>query len=216
MSEDELYSCMCLLMGHYPTKPVDAICVFGRAIADFEPGPRDSGIFETAARIYKENLARTIVVSKGYPESSQATPTTSYRGGAVWRNRLITLGISTDAIFSSLATNNTKEEGNNLILLAKDEGWENIIVLSNPHQGLRMMLGLVRSLKKHECEHMRIMPVFPRSVSWSKYVYGSQGNLQLMRYQHIYQEWIRIPTYQQTGDLCSFAELQQYLVRHSE
>jgi len=107
-----LYSCMCLLHGNHPKgAAVDAVCVFGRALHDFEEGERDEGILELAARIYAEGLSPFIAINGGegdFTYGSQAIPT-SYPGKTVWTNHLLGLGIPTDAILLAKPANNTRE-----------------------------------------------------------------------------------------------------------
>lgn len=208
-----VYRLMVLMMGRYPMTQMHAAFVFGRAKYDFEATGWDAGILETAAELYHQDLATYISFpgTKGKVDVTGGLVETTYPGPEVFREKLVELKVSPDFIFPTLeAPSHTRGDSDAFIQLAKFRAWKTAVLIMQPHQALRSMLGILKSFEKHD-HHMKVVPVFPRSVHWNKEVYGSQGALLVKREKHIREEWDRVLRYQASGDLASFEELDAYL-----
>jgi len=214
-----VHECMCLMCGRYPGEPVDAAFIFGRAVHDYERGYGDAGILELAAELYEAGLARCIAIpgwEGSFTRDGVRVPT-GWPGKSEWIRRLVSLGVLTESIkYGSdpgAVLRHTGHDSDELVSLAKMHGWQTVVALMNPHQLLRAMLGLLGSFQR--CGYrLRVTPLCPQSVSWTKLVYGSQGAVELPRSRHIREEWNRVLTYQVQGDfpLPSLAELRAYLL----
>lgn len=216
-ANETLYHVMVLMSGRFPTNPVDATFVFGRASGDWEEDLCNNGVLHIAVALYRAGLAEYVVIP-GYDctQTAEGLPVpTGYPGRERWKGFLQErLEVPHHCIWSTRGHGtNTKTEGDDFILLARKRGWKSAAVIMQPHQALRAMLGLVRSLEQLQYP-MRIVPVIPQRVQWKKHVFGSQGQGGFERYKHIAWEWERIPKYQANGDLASLQELYSYLLAH--
>lgn len=216
-----VHECMCLMSGRYPKQPVDAAFVFGRAQGDYEQDEAGDGILELAAELFHRQLVSWVVLAgvEGTYTAEGEKVTTSYPGKSAWTARLVDLGVASEVIawtgeedrVRAEGIYHTKREGDEYVQLAKQRGWKSAVALAHTHQFFRMMLGLIQSLKVQQYLELQIVPVAPRTVSWKKLVFGSQGALCLQRSDHIDQEWSRIHIFQSQGDLASMSELFRYL-----
>ncbi len=205
-----LHEVMCLLQGHV-VSGVDTVFVFGRALGDFEGDANITGLLDFAVDLYID-CASSITVP-GYNPPARENHT-DYPGGHAWRDYLINQEVNEGDIFltsGEMRVQHTRSEGDEFIECARKEGWRSALILANPHQILRAMLGLVKTLKIFNY-HMCLYPAAPPRVAWRKEVYGSKGQRRLRRHEHINEEWARIQRYQAQGDLASLAELRDYLL----
>lgn len=208
-----MHRIMVLMMGRTPNR-TDTAFVFGRAQGDYEAVQNDDGILETVATLYhRGRLVPCVIIPNqeaGMAFGGKHVATT-FPGTKVFRERLEALGVHEyDIVVPGEYEFHTRGEGDAYVRAAKERGWKSAIAIMNPHQGLRTMLGLLKSFALHQ-HPMTVVPVYPSRVNWEKSVYGSQGELVLPRHQHIEQEWDRIIRYQAKGDLASFGELNDYL-----
>ncbi len=195
-----------MLLSDWPVKSVDVLFFHSRAPHD------DDGLFELAGELYRASAVKRVAIngSDGEREPGGAA-------GAIWPGkgfyiqRLRELGVAgwRDPILTRPAFN-TKDEDNAFLEIARAEGWRSVGVLTQPHQLLRAMLGLVKSMDE-QGYGMRVYAVAPRGTPWWKEVYGPQSEKLLPRFDHIWEELRRIPIYQAKGDLATFAEFFQYL-----
>jgi len=202
-----------LMMGRFPCQPVDATFVFGRAQRDYEATEGDSGILETAAELYHKKLTHFLSLpgTKGKLAVGGVAVMTTYPGPEVFSRCLEERGVPVDRIVPTAeAPPHTRGDSDAFVELAKDRAWSTAVVVTQPHQMLRAMLGVLKSFEKYAYP-MQVLPVCPRCVNWNKNVYGSQGALLLKRHEHVQQEWGRITRFQEKGDLASLEELNSYL-----
>ena len=102
----------------------------------------------------------------------------------------------------------TRTETDDFVFLAKKRGWTDGFIISNQHEVLRVMLGVLKSFD-HAGHRMNLWPLTP-TADWNQDIYGSQGQIPLPRALHISEELRRVGEYQKKGDLASFEELSKY------
>jgi len=203
---------MCLLQGPSWPIPVNTAYVFGRALGDYESDERDTGLLEFAANLYKYGQVESISVPGYNPQTRDGY--TDYPGGTTWRELLERMMVPRHRIFLTSGEKrpqHTRSDGDEFIETARGRGWTQAIIITNPHQMLRAMLGLIISMREQGYQLKLYACVLPR-VDWHKPVYGSQGQKRLPRHEHIREEWERISKYQATGDIASLEELRSYLL----
>ena len=212
-----VHKLMCLMFGHRPLDhaPItfDAIFVFGRANKEWEAAPYNEGILETAARLFVQGVAPRIVIPgyKGNPDGKGGIIPTAYPGWSRWQDKLKCLHVPTRSIEKTRGLgSNTKTEGNDFVFMAKEQQWTTALIVTQPHQMLRAMLGLINTMQLM-AHQMTILPVCPSQIDWTAKTYGSQGEKCIPRHMHTDEEWKRIPRYQEQGDLATLEELNVYL-----
>lgn len=218
---EALFACACLFHGNRQ-RYGDVVFVPGLAVDNWQSAEEDTGVLTVAADLFNRFLVEFVVIpgytgtyqqGRGGPRSE-----TGYPGGATWKSELMRLGVPDDRVELSGESDfgptgeshNTLTEVNDFLRLAKARGWTQGIIVGTPFHLPRVMLTLVKAMQR-EAYRMRLFPITPRSVSWKKRVYHSQGLQQLPRYAHIAEEWSRIPRYQENESICSFQELREYL-----
>lgn len=198
----------CMRLSQEPFKgPVDAAYIFGRAEGDWEATEGDPGLLKVVSEYYQQGKVPRIAISglgtgHGYP------------GAEVWSGALLDLDVKQEDIFVSEGKGwHTRTEADDLVRLAREQGWKNVLIFAYPHQALRIMLSLVAAMKDLGYE-FSVRMVCPEP-SWDKEVYGSQGTKKLPRKEHILEEWERIEKYRgpEYHALASFQELYHYLMR---
>lgn len=224
---EALFTCACLMHGNWPSghhRPeTTAVFLPGLAVDNWQTEPGDTGVLSTAAELWNIQAGDWVVIP-GNPGTrpsgiSGSLSPTGYPGGTIWRAALLDLGVPDDHIVSYAEAQvgpdgrswNTRTEIDDFVHIAQTRAWHRAFVVCTPFHLLRVMLTLVKSLQD-QAHTMRLEPVTPRSISWTKRVYHSQGLQQLPRHAHIKEEWARIPRYQANDSICTFADLHAYLV----
>lgn len=221
---EALFACACLFQGNLPkNREADVVFLPGLAVDNWQDDTEDDGILKTAAALCLDH-AHVIAIpgNRGTRRPDGSLSETGYPGGERWKAELLALGISPEWILPYALTDvgpdgkswNTRTEIDDFIRIAQTGSWRHAIVLATPFHLPRVMLTLVKALNDARYR-IELYPVTPRSVSWTKRVYHSQGLQQLPRYQHLREEWSRIPKYQEKGSICSFRELYEYLIASS-
>lgn len=221
-----LFEAASLLHGNWPKHArLDCIFVPGLAVDNWQHDAGDDGILDTAAELYHEANAGSgcAIAIPGYtatmPQGRAGAPSpTGYPGVEVWKLELGKLRVPLDAIVLYACDDvgpdgeswNTRTEVQDFVRLARECRWFSVAVLTTPFHLLRVLCTLVQALDEARF-FPRFYPITPRSVSWTKAVYHSQGRERLPRVEHIRREWERIPRYQKDGSLCSFERLASYL-----
>ncbi len=192
-----------------PTRKHPVAFVFSRCLGNWEHDPpRNEGLLWLAADLHRSGLAELVAI----PGTGVDRPpdTTTYAGFPVWKRALLELGVPDPAIVAVPgAAEHTRAEGDDFVRLAAARGWREALILMNPHETLRVMLGLLRSFELFG-HRLRATPVTPSATDWSREVYGSQGAHRLPRAHHILEEVRRVLAYQAKGNLVTLAELDTY------
>lgn len=200
-----------LLCNDKPNEPVDILYFFGRSFLD---APK-TGFYQIAVDLYKQGMVRKIIIPGTEGERlGEDIPRMAHPGKTLMRNRLVGMGVmAEDVVFSELGFN-TREEGDAFLRYSMEKNLFRAIALTNPHQIVRAMLGLV---KKINDDHLPIAVYAvvpdPNKFDWGRMVKGSQGLELKPRFKHFYQELLGISTYQRKvpPDLATFEELFEYI-----
>lgn len=191
---------------HWPVseQAVPVAFVPGRAKGDWETTDDDLGILGQAAKLYADGRIDQVAIP-GIERRGE----TNYLGAKTWMLYLDALGVKKEFVVPTKGEGrNTRTEMDDFVELAQQRGWTDALVLVNPHQVLRVMLGALKSFEGIG-HHMTLRPV-THKADWNAQVYGSQGHKKLPRALHILEEWRRVVEYQAKGDLASFDELSDY------
>lgn len=203
----EIYKAQTMLSNSDLPRSVDALFFFGRSFGD------ENGLFGLAGKLYSKNKVKYIIFPDTEGEKEGGTiPGEANRGKTAYTGDLVSLGVSRNDILYGGPGKNTKTEGDGFLNRSKKKGFSSAAVLTQPHQILRAMLGLIKSMEKQDF-WMYVYPVVTTFTPWHEQVFGSQGALKKTREDHIYEEYVRILRYQNQGDLASFPELFNYLQR---
>lgn len=202
-----------MLLSDRPSEPVDAIFFFGRSY--FDAGKND--LYRIAVDLIKDKKAQYILLpgDEGF-RMGGSVPRESRPGISLETDRLTKMGVDRDKIFycpHSVAGTvgfNTKTEGNAFLKIAREKGFKKVVILTQPHQIVRAMLGVVETIDNQDIDAWCLVP---QSTDWQVRVKGSQGKERKPRAEHIQDEIDRILKYQDQGDLASFKELFAYLER---
>lgn len=194
-----------LLSGQAPSS-VDAVFFHDRCYGDF------TGLFEMAGRMYRTGVARFIATPNtdgarfGGNIPGEASP------GKIWtREQLVRQGIPDEIILHPVSvSSHTNEENDAFLELSMKMKWRSAVILAQPHQLLREILGMVIVMNKTEYL-MEIYTAAPPITPWYEVIRVNQGIETKPRIENIADELQRISDYQQKGDLATFDELFAYL-----
>lgn len=216
-----------MVLSDRPTEPVDTAFFFGRSWHDAERW----GVYQLATDLYQGGLVKKIVIygnegqrfgekdpemlrsSDIFPKDRRANMVAPSR--EIAKARFVRMGVpDEDVILTQIPDperNNTVEESMGFLIAAKDQGWTSAVVVANPHQLLREMLGLIALMDKQPGNLLDVYSAAPTSTDWGRRVRGAQGEHFAPREEHILLEDQRIGKYQHTGDLVSFERYFDYL-----
>lgn len=194
-----------LLSGQAPDS-VDAVFFHDRSYGDF------TNLFEMAGRMYRTGVVRFIATTNtdgarfGGNIPGEASP------GKVWtRAQLRGQDVPDELILHpDSVSHHTREENDAFLELSIQMKWKSAIILAQPHQLLREMLGMVIVMNKAEYL-MEIYTAAPPITPWYEVIRVNQGIEAKPRIENIADELQRISDYQQKGDLATFDELFAYL-----
>ncbi len=144
-----------------------------------------------------------------------------YPGGAMWREGLLKVGMSSSALvpikpvgsFESVGSGgavNTLTETIGLVRHAKARGLEELCIVTAPFHQLRAFITTVSVLKR-EHPTLRVYNSIGAPLRWNKVVVHSQGVVNGTRMELFLGELNRIRAYHEKGDLVSFDEVTGYL-----
>lgn len=209
---DEFYALLALraLFFRPPPPKVSAAFFHGRALkGEGETAEDGDFLFELVAAGYRRGQFPLVVIPGGDGSGMDGTP--AWAGSAVWRRRLEALGVGEIADAEATPIN-TREENRAFLGAAKSAGFKSAVVVAQPHQIPRIMLGMVDEMDKVGYP-MRVYPLSPSvwRVNWTAYVRGSQGKNPVPRVFQVLAEARRWGTYQAKGDLVSWRRLLEYL-----
>lgn len=137
-----------------------------------------------------------------------------YSGETHCRNQLLDCGLAPDLIetvpLHETPSLNTLIESQALIAHAKENAFKTTIVVAPPFHQLRaFMTAVTVALRQYPALAIYSFP--GTALSWTRETIHSQGLLKAPRRQLIEEEFARIRTYQQKGDLAGFREVLDYL-----
>lgn len=184
---------------------VDCVLFHNRSYDD------DANLPDLAAEIIRAGKAGFVAVTNNEGERfGSNVPFEANPGKTYYIRTLLLLGVPEDSIIvpQRLAFH-AREENTAFIELAKQRGWESAIILAQPHQLLRSMLGAVQEMNQSGYM-MKLFAAAPDFTNWQQIVRGSQGLEEKEREEHIQDELRRIVDYQKSGELATFDELFEY------
>lgn len=158
------------------------------------------GIFraEHAARLFKEGFAPTIaIVGNANDRSYGSFPSREVR------DEMLRLGIPENSIFFEETAPHTRAEAERAMKLAKEKGWETILIATSPHHQYRAFLTFLKAMRDAGLELSLVNAVAP--LSWSEQTpWGARRAL-------LPQEFDRITEYQKKGDVALYEDGVEYL-----
>lgn len=202
--EHELYEASLAILTDTLPERADAIFLHGRAAGDTD------GLFELASQLVKTERADRIVITGTEGDALDPVAPRAWAGKTAWTEALVALGVPVDKIVYSEPAYHTRQESDVYVDMARQEGWGNAIVLSQPHQALRAILGTLMSVRNAGDYPLRVYSGFPPNTDWDKIVYGSQGQNPMPRRDHCALEMQRVIAYQEKGDLVSLKDYLEY------
>lgn len=195
-----------MLLSRQPQKPVDVLFFHDRSFGDF------TNLFEMAGEVYKRGITRFIAIPNtdgarfGGNIPGEASP------GKDWTiKRLLEQQVPLENILQpDTPSHHTREENDAFLELSMKMEWRSGIILAQPHQLLREILGMVLVIDAAQYQ-MEVYTTAPVFTPWYEVVHVNQGIESKPRIENIDDELHRIYKYQQKGDLASFEELFAYL-----
>lgn len=152
---------------------------------------------EHAARLYQNGYAPRVVFSGGVDNLGYGS--FSY---SLCKPRMIEAGIPENVIIPELRSQHTAEQAHYVIEMARDSGWQRLILVATPHHQCRAYLTF---LKAAGCDFVIMNSSAPVERWFYNEGWGSRFDL-------LEQEDKRIAVYSAKGDLVSVSEALQYQV----
>lgn len=200
---ENIYLSTIMLLSDRLSARADALFFYSRSHGD------DENLFELVSDLYKKKIVENVLVTDSDGRRVDGNvPGEAWPGKEDWMRRLSEIGINKMQL--SGEAYHTKSETNAFLTTMKENNWKSAVIVAQPHQILRAMLTVVKSMSENN-NWIRVYTMSPKSTSWSVEVFGSQGKKKMPRKYHINEEFDRIIRYQQSGDLASFDELFSYL-----
>jgi len=106
-------------------RPADAIAVFGAAEYDGRPSPVLRARLDHALELYQRGLAPLVITLGG------GDPTDRHSEGGVGHDYLLAHGVPEAAIIAETESDNTEQSAERLAVIARANGLENIVVVSD-------------------------------------------------------------------------------------
>jgi uncharacterized SAM-binding protein YcdF (DUF218 family) len=146
---------------------------------------------------------KTIFVLNGLTQKECLKLGLAYNGYEEWQEYLLNSGVGKEDIILLEPSKHTAAESMNLLLLAKENKWNNIVIMSYPYHQLRCFLQIIALM-----DEVRFYPnVYNRTFSgldWTremfKPVLGGGRAVDGTLKDHIAAEYERIVKYAQRGD----------------
>ncbi|TSC93686.1 MAG: Uncharacterized protein CEN91_149 [Candidatus Berkelbacteria bacterium Licking1014_85] len=193
-----------MILSRKPDFCADAVLFHSRGFND------NDGLFKLAASLVSDSFARYIVINGFEGERFDGKMGKTSPGALSYKKSLLAENVHQDKIIISEPAKNSREENKMFLKLAKENGWMNVIIISQPHQLLRLMLGALKEIKNRGMR-IGLYSTAPNSTNWRKKVYASQGEKRDARFDDIQSEFKRISKYIKDGHLATLEELVEYL-----
>ncbi|MES2216187.1 MAG: hypothetical protein V4481_02730 [Patescibacteria group bacterium] len=198
----ELYQATCLTLSNKPSIKTDAVFFHARGVGD------DDGLFEVVAQLYKNGLAEKIVITN-FDGISTTEPGKRIASGKEYYLEQLSSLVPKEAIVCADSAENTLTENRAFLDLAQKSGWKSGVIVAQPHQLLRAMLGAVKGVQKRHMD-FRLYSACPQTTNWKKDTFVNQG-VPSTRFDNISAELERIPRYIAKGDIATLQELISYI-----
>lgn len=204
------YEATLRVLSDWPPKPVEVVFFHGRSFGD------ETGLFELVSEMYRLDAIRYVALFNNEGERVGSTiPYQANPGKTYYSRRLQEMGVDPNRILLADPAYHTRQENETFCKLAQREGWKSAVIVTQPHQLLRAMLGMAKVMEETSY-WMEVYTAAPRTTPWLEIVGGSQGLERKPRLAHIQDEFNRILAYQQKGDLASFEKFFAYLINRDQ
>lgn len=137
-------------------------------------------------------------------------PGEASEGAEVYTQWLESYCVDTNKIYRFRDSFHTKQENDAIVDFCIENCKKHIIVVTWPHQKLRVLLGLIASMREKKY-WLKVHVVAPERVDWGISVSGSQSRNFTTRFGEITAELERVSLYQVNGKLATLADLIAYL-----
>lgn len=202
----KLYRATVMLSSGEPQQPVDVLFFHNRSYGDY------TGLFEIARKMFEEGRVRFIAVTNNEGERVGSTIPFEANPGKTWciENLMAQQIPAGNILYPYTMAFQTREENNAFLELSRQMEWKEGVILTQPHQIVRPMLGMVQAMHNNGYQ-MKVYTAIPRFTPWQEVVRGNQGTEFKPRFDHIEDERKRISDYQASGELATFDQLLDYL-----
>lgn len=121
------------------------------------------------------------------------------------RNEMLRLGLPAEAVYFEKTAANTRAEAERAMRLAKERGWQRIVIVTSPHHQYRAFLTFLKAMRDAGLNLALVNA--PADLSWTEEnPWGRRADL-------LNQEFDRITNYQAKGDVASYNDGTEYLIR---
>lgn len=203
----EFFQASVMVLSGRPTKTVDVLFFHNRSFGDY------TDLFEMAGEIFRKGSVRFVTVTNNEGERFGSTIPFEANPGMTECIRCLTEEQqipSENILVPKTKAFHTRQENNTFLELSRQNSWRSGVILTQPHQLLRAMLGMVQAMGK-EGYQMEVYTAAPPSTPWQEIVKGNQGVDLKPRVEYIADELERIYRYQASGELATLDELFEYL-----
>lgn len=201
-----------MLSSGQPPHPVDALFLHNRSYKDY------TGLYELAKAMHRRRGIRFIAVTNNEGEKYGSDEKFLANPGKTECIRILTEDFKIPRgkiLVPEMEARHTREENTAFLSLSIQEGWRSAVIIAQPHQLLRAMLGMVQEMAQ-KGYWMEVYTKAPAFVPWLEVVKGNQGTEEKPREDHILDELRRVRHYQHTGELPTFKDLFAYLRMREE
>lgn len=202
-----LYQATVMVLSGQPDKPVDVLFFHNRSFGDY------TGLFEIAGEYSHSDRTRFIAVTNNEGERFGSTTPFEANPGMTECIRCLVEEqyVPIEKIIPpKTKAFHTRQENHAFLELARQQEWKTGLILAQPHQLLRSMLGMLQIMEQSGYM-MAIYTATPNSTPWQETVKGNQGLESKPRVDHISDELDRIFERQASGELASLDQLIAYL-----
>jgi len=162
------------------------------------------GIFRAAhaVRLFKAEFAPEIAIVGGANKRAYG----SFPSKEVC-NEILRLGVPKTAIYMEETAPHTRGEADRALVLARERGWEALLIVTSPHHQYRAFLTFVKAAQDASSDIKLINAVAP--LSWTEQTpWGTRSRL-------LHEEFAKIDEYQKKGDVASYEDGIAYLESRS-
>lgn len=186
MNNREKFIC---LVGNEPLKKSEAIILL-----------EGDGFFrvDQAVKLYKANWADKIIISGGLDNPAQG----SYPAEKLLIE-LVNSGVVEKDIVLDFESQNTREQAENVLDMAKQRNWKRLILVASPYHQYRAFLTFLKRMQEINLD-IEIINAPSRDLSW--FIQNDWGS----RFDLLESEFEKIEKYQTMGHVALFEDAIEY------
>lgn len=208
----KLYQVTVMLLSGRAKQPVDVLFFHNRSFGDY------TNLYEMAGEMFKRGRVGFIAVTNNEGERFGSTVPYAANPGMTEHIRRLTEEQQIppeNILHPETRAFHTRQENDAFLELSKQMVWRSGVILAQPHQIIRPMLGMLQAMDVGGYQ-MEIYTAAPEVTPWLEVVRGNQGIELKPRIEHISDELERIYRYQTSGELATFEQLFDYLKAREE